>query len=111
MSRNKEKYESAGRRTHTIMSEAERAAGRRAAQWTALEVTGGVRNLAPALWDMTHLTALYLNDNSLQRLPPDISRLTSLRILDVSTNKLRSLPSEIGDLVQLRYDTFLNILF
>ncbi|XP_077285729.1 CCR4-NOT transcription complex subunit 6-like twin [Arctopsyche grandis] len=102
MSRNKEKYEAAGRRAYTIMPETERAAGRRAAPWTSLEVTGGVRNLAPALWDMAHLTALYLNDNCLQRLPPDISRLATLRTLDLSNNKLRSLPSEIGDLVQLR---------
>lgn len=101
MSRNKDKYEVGNRRAHTIMSESERAGGRRG-QWSALEVTGGVRSLAPALWGLAHLTALYLNDNCLQRLPADIGRLGSLRTLDVSSNKLRSLPAELGDLIQLR---------
>ncbi|KAI8420712.1 hypothetical protein MSG28_007941 [Choristoneura fumiferana] len=38
-------------------------------------VTGGVRALAPQLFQLSHLTALYLNDNSLQRIPPDINML------------------------------------
>src|SRR5699024_7324487 len=63
---------------------------------------GSVRNLSPQLWSFTHLTALYLNDNCLTRVPPDICKLTSLQHLDLSTNKLRSLPPEIGDLIMLR---------
>lgn len=63
---------------------------------------GNVRNLSPTLWQFTHLTALYVNDNNLLRLPNDIGHLQSLRMLDLTGNKLRSLPAEIGDLVQLR---------
>ena len=51
---------------------------------------------------MTHLTSLYLNDNSIARLPPDISKLSCLTHLDISSNKLRSLPQEVGDLLRLR---------
>ncbi|CAG2107351.1 unnamed protein product [Medioppia subpectinata] len=61
-----------------------------------------IRNLSPQLWAMTHLTSLYLNDNSLSRIPQDIARLTSLMHLDLSCNKLRSLPAELGDLIMLR---------
>lgn len=101
MSRNKDKYEVVNRRAHVIMSESERAAGKRGG-WAGLEVTGGVRALAGGLWRLQHLTALYLNDNALQRVPPDIGRLVNLRTLDISNNKLRSLPAELGDLIQLR---------
>ncbi|CAH2040731.1 unnamed protein product, partial [Iphiclides podalirius] len=101
MSRNKDKHEGASGRQYRILSDAERAAGRRGG-WTTLEVTGGVRALAPQLFQLAHLTELYLNDNSLQRIPPDISQLSNLHTLDVSNNKLRSLPAELGDLIQLR---------
>ncbi|EZA55481.1 CCR4-NOT transcription complex subunit 6-like protein [Ooceraea biroi] len=70
--------------------------------WSELEITGSIRNLSPNLWQMIHLTALYLNDNSLQRVPAEIGRLVNLRILDLSSNKLRSLPAELGDLIYLR---------
>ena len=70
--------------------------------WPELEVVGSIRNLSPALWKMTHLTALYLDPNSLPRLPSSISMLQNLRRLDLSSNKLRSLPSEIGDCVKLQ---------
>ncbi len=65
-------------------------------------MVGQIRNLSPALWKLTHLTALYLDHNSLTRLPPSISLLQNLRRLDLSSNKLRSLPSEIGDCVKLQ---------
>ncbi|PZC78953.1 hypothetical protein B5X24_HaOG217043 [Helicoverpa armigera] len=113
MSRNKDKHEGASGRTYHIMSEAERASGRRGG-WTTLEVTGGVRALAPQLFQLTHLTALYLNDNSLQRIPPDINQLANLHTLDISNNKLRSLPAELGDLIQLRelhlHNNYLRVL-
>lgn len=64
--------------------------------------TGTIRNLSPNLWKLQHLTALYLNDNNLVRIPPDISRLTCLIHLDLSCNKLRQLPPEIGELTTLR---------
>ncbi|CAF4575346.1 unnamed protein product, partial [Rotaria socialis] len=48
------------------------------------------------LWTLSQLTALYLNDNQLTRLPSEIVCLTSLVTLDLSNNKLRNLPSEIG---------------
>lgn len=63
---------------------------------------GNVRNLSPALWQFEHLTALFLNDNNLLRLPSDIGLLINLRTLDLSSNKLRSLPAELGELIQLR---------
>lgn len=63
---------------------------------------GSVRNVSPSLWQMTHLTCLYLNDNNLVRLPAEIQCLTMLRLLDLSCNKLRSLPAELGELIYLR---------
>ncbi|XP_045487869.1 CCR4-NOT transcription complex subunit 6 isoform X1 [Pieris rapae] len=113
MSRNKDKHEGASARTYHIMSEAERASGRRGC-WTTLEITGGVRALAPQLFQLSHLTALYLNDNSLQRIPPDINQLVNLHTLDLSSNKLRTLPAELGDLIQLRelhlHNNYLRVL-
>lgn len=88
-------------RTHIIMSQEDVASGRKPDAWHGLVITGSVRNLSPALWNMTHLSSLYLNDNCLARLPPDIGRLTHLRHLDLSSNKLRVLPREIGELILL----------
>lgn len=88
-------------RSHTIMSPEDAASGRKPDLWFGLEIVGSVRNLSPSLWNMTHLTTLYLNDNCLTRLPPDIGRLTQLRHLDLSSNKLRCLPREIGELILL----------
>ncbi|XP_076317738.1 CCR4-NOT transcription complex subunit 6-like isoform X2 [Tachypleus tridentatus] len=112
--KDKDDYESPNpRRTHTIMSPEEVAAGKRSF-WPELEITGPIRNLSPALWRMSHLTSLYLNDNNLSRIPPDISRLTCLIHLDLSCNKLRGLPAELGDLVLLRElllnNNFLRVL-
>ena len=70
--------------------------------WNALEIKGTIRNLSPQLWTFTHLNALYLNDNLLNRISSDITRLRCLTILDLSGNKLRSLPSELGDMIQLK---------
>lgn len=64
--------------------------------------TGNVRNVSPTLWQFDHLTALYLNDNNLLRLPSDIGKLLNLHTLDLSNNKLRSLPAELGELILLR---------
>lgn len=88
-------------RTHVIMSPEDAASGRKPDPWYGLEITGLVRNLSPSLWNMTHLTSLYLNDNCITRLPPEIGKLTELRHLDLSSNKLRVLPREIGELVHL----------
>ncbi|CAH0392845.1 unnamed protein product [Bemisia tabaci] len=99
---NKDKYENANpRKTHTIMSPEDVAAGKKS-YWSELEITGSIRNLSVDLWQLTHLTCLYLNDNCLSRLPGDISRLSSLNVLDLSNNKLRSLPAELGELIYLR---------
>lgn len=62
----------------------------------------GIRNLSPALFRWNHLTALYLDNNNVEKLPPAISELIHLQKLDVSRNMLRFLPPEIGDLIQLR---------
>ncbi|XP_018560799.1 CCR4-NOT transcription complex subunit 6-like [Anoplophora glabripennis] len=99
----KDKFESnaSSRRTHTYMSAEDQASGKKS-YWTELEITGTIRNLSPNLFQMTHLTALYLKNNCLQRLPTDICQLTNLRNLDLSYNKLRSLPAELGELIHLR---------
>ncbi|KAG0412124.1 hypothetical protein HPB47_010763 [Ixodes persulcatus] len=100
--KDKDKYESNNsRRTHSIMCPEDLAAGKKS-HWPELEITGIIRNLSPALWRLSHLTCLYLNDNSLSRLPPGIGRLSGLQHLDLSCNKLRSLPAELGDLVLLQ---------
>ncbi|XP_070171179.1 CCR4-NOT transcription complex subunit 6-like isoform X4 [Polyergus mexicanus] len=103
MSRNhKDKYENSNpRRIYTLMCPEDYQSGKKS-HWSELEITGSIRNLSPNLWQMIHLTALYLNDNSLQRVPAEIGRLVNLRILDLSSNKLRSLPAELGDLIYLR---------
>lgn len=97
------KYENNGssRRTHTYMSPEDQASGKKS-YWTELEITGTIRNLSPNLFQMTHLTALFLKNNHLQRLPADICQLVNLRNLDLSYNKLRSLPAELGELIHLR---------
>jgi CCR4-NOT transcription complex subunit 6 len=58
-----------------------------------------VKNIAPGIFELRHLTALFLGNNQLQRIPPEISQLSNLTVLDLSQNKLRSLPAEIGDMV------------
>lgn len=83
------------------MSAEDVAAGRKSS-WQGLEITGSVRNLSPTLWHFEHLTALYLNDNCLMRIPNDVGHLINLRTLDISSNKLRSLPAELGELIHLR---------
>ena len=70
--------------------------------WEELEIVGTIRNLSPQLWGLNFLTALYLNNNNLMRVPPEICKLNCLIHLDLSNNKLRSLPVELGDLVTLR---------
>ncbi|XP_053986536.1 CCR4-NOT transcription complex subunit 6-like isoform X2 [Hylaeus anthracinus] len=97
-----DKYENSNpRRAHTFMSTEDANSGKKS-YWPELEITGSIRNLSPNLWQLTHLTALYLNDNSLQRIPCEIGQLVNLRTLDLSSNKLRSLPAELGDLIYLR---------
>ena len=59
-------------------------------KWQELELTGNLRNLSPSVWALTHLTALYLDNNHLHRIPGDINNLVNLRRLDLSNNKLRS---------------------
>lgn len=88
-------------RDHIIMSPEDAASGRKPDLFHGLEITGLVRNLSPSLWNMTHLTSLFLNNNCLTRIPPEIGKLTQLRQLDLSSNKLRGLPREIGDLIHL----------
>ena len=89
------------RRTYTLMSPEDVANGKKS-KWTELEITATIRNLSPSLWRLDFLTALFLNDNHLTKIPPEISKLAQLKHLDLSSNKLRSLPCELGDLVTLR---------
>ncbi|XP_038106831.1 CCR4-NOT transcription complex subunit 6-like [Culex quinquefasciatus] len=102
MSRNKDKYDNNNpRRQQTFLTAEDIASGKKTC-WHGVEITGSVRNLSPTLWKFEHLTALYLNDNCLMRLPHQIGQLVNLRTLDLSSNKLRSLPAELGELIQLR---------
>ncbi|CAI5447296.1 unnamed protein product [Caenorhabditis angaria] len=87
-------------RVHRVYTEEEIAQGK-STRWTELEIHGRVRNLSPSLWNIQHLSALFLNGNQLQRLPPEISQLNHLTMLDLSNNKLRSLPAELGDMITL----------
>lgn len=97
-----DKYETGKRRMYVILSQEEVAAGKQA-QWTKLEIQNvGVKNLSPQLWELRHLTALYLNQNKISRIPPEISQLQNLVHLDLSSNKLRGLPVEIGDMLHLQ---------
>lgn len=83
------------------MSAEEVASGKKS-HWTELEISGRVRSLSSSLWTLTHLTALYINNNNLSRLPPEIAKLPHLVYLNLSSNKLRSLPAELGNMVTLR---------
>ncbi|EYC40985.1 hypothetical protein Y032_0587g345 [Ancylostoma ceylanicum] len=87
-------------RVHRILSEDEINQGK-TTRWTELEIHGRVKNLSNALWQVSHLSALFLNGNQLTRVPPEISQLTNLTMLDLSHNKLRSLPAELGDMISL----------
>jgi Leucine-rich repeat (LRR) protein len=51
--------------------------------------------------DGPHITALFLNETGLERLPPEISQLTQITRLDLSENKLEELPENIGVLENL----------
>ncbi|XP_056626034.1 CCR4-NOT transcription complex, subunit 6b [Triplophysa dalaica] len=98
----KEKYDPPDvRRMYTIMSIEDANSGKKS-NWDGLEITGNVRSLSSALWSLTHLTSLHLNDNCLSRIPPDIAKLHNLMFLDLSSNKIRSLPAELGNMVSLR---------
>lgn len=88
-------------RVHKILSAEEIASGKQT-RWAELEIRGTVRNISPELWKLQHLTALFLCNNNLQRLPSQISLLTNLQLLDLSNNKLRSLPAELGDMISLQ---------
>ena len=63
--------------------------------WWELEISGLIRNISPSIWKLTHLTALYLNDNCLSRLPSAIGLLVNLRRLDLANNKLRYLETGV----------------
>ncbi|ORX58307.1 hypothetical protein DM01DRAFT_1333959 [Hesseltinella vesiculosa] len=71
--------------------------------WSVLDM-GGLRlkHLAPALFQYSFLTTLFLSYNQLTQLPPAIAKLSQLEILDASGNALTSLPPEIGMIVSLK---------
>jgi Leucine-rich repeat (LRR) protein len=65
---------------------------------------GRIKNIPPGIYEMRHLTALFLGNNQLQRIPPEIAQLRNLTTLDLSHNKLRSLPAEIGEMVSFYFN-------
>lgn len=87
-------------RMHRILSDEELAQGKQT-RWMEMEIHGKVRNIAPSLWNLQHLTALFLNGNQLARIPGEICQLSNLTMLELSHNKLRSLPAELGDMISL----------
>ena len=88
-------------RSYRLLSQDELSNGK-TTNWPELELSGTIRNLSPSVWKLTHLTALYANDNCLKSLPPSIALLQNLRRLDLANNRLRAIPAEIGDLTELR---------
>ncbi|KHN84886.1 CCR4-NOT transcription complex subunit 6 [Toxocara canis] len=72
-----------------------------------LQVSGGVSNISPQLWQMTSLTTLLMARNELTSLPSEVSKLTNLTFLDLSFNCLQSVPPEMGDMSSLCH-LFLN---
>ncbi|GFU31164.1 CCR4-NOT transcription complex subunit 6-like [Nephila pilipes] len=89
------------RRLYCIMP-ADEASKRPKEEYTELEITGNVRRLSSTLWQMTSLTSLYLNNNSLTSIPGEISLLVNLAHLNLSFNQLRNIPPEMGDMTSLR---------
>lgn len=77
--------------------------GRQEQMWHSLDFSGqNLKVLAPALFQYTFLTRLFINANKLTYLPSMIGRLRNLTQLDASLNQLRSLPPEVGMLTNLR---------
>lgn len=87
-------------RIHRILTDEERFRGCKT-RWTELEVHGRIKNISTGLFEMRHLTALFLGNNQLQVIPSGISQLCNLTLLDLSHNKIRNLPKEIGDMISL----------
>lgn len=51
----------------------------------------------PSIGQLTELTHLSLNNNSLSDLPDEIGDITALSILDLGSNRLQMLPDRLGD--------------
>ncbi|GIY58463.1 CCR4-NOT transcription complex subunit 6-like, partial [Caerostris extrusa] len=83
-------------RKTTFMSSGE-VAKRPKEDYTELAIQGNIRYLSSAIWKMTRLTSLYLNNNSLTSIPGEISLLVNLVHLNVSYNSLRTIPPEMGE--------------
>ena len=71
--------------------------------WSTLDMGGmSLKNLAPALFAYSFLTALYIPHNTLTTLPTALCKLKHLVRLDASSNKLTSVPVELGTMTTLR---------
>lgn len=58
--------------------------------------------IPPAIYQLSNLSELYLNQNRLACLPPDISQLIKLQILSLSFNELTCISSDVGLLTNLK---------
>ena len=72
------------------------------AKYHALRIDGRVKNLAPMLWNFTHLTKLVLRNNAIKMIPDKIGELKTLMMLDMSYNLIKTLPNSLGQLLELR---------
>lgn len=91
------------KKSKIIMSPEEAASGAKPEPWTTLDMTQvGLRLISPSLCRISHLTCLYLQQNTIQYIPAEISELRSLTILDLSNNQLQEIPAEMGKLRSLR---------
>ncbi len=59
--------------------------------------------LPPAIWRLSNITWLNLNDNRLATLPAEIGHLVRLQVLALSNNRLTLVPVELGEIVALEY--------
>eukprot|EP00055_Hartaetosiga_balthica_P013454 m.69025 g.69025 ORF g.69025 m.69025 type:complete len:546 (+) comp8262_c0_seq2:97-1734(+) len=81
---------------------AEVRSGKESDEWSGLDMAdGAILALPQALFRMTFLTHLYLNNNNISEISPNISSLKNLKVLNLSRNKLIAIPPSLGEIQTL----------